>query len=239
MAKRKAVLHRERGGVLEIAKTKIELFEDALTADGMTGDSLPEYERLLKRAGNDWSRIQHCFLTAYRFPVERLEEAVQLIEFGISKYGSKPGYTIPAYEMLGTIYERAGCYQKAYDTYISIFPDIRGFKGNYPWCLLNMKMHVDRFTYSEKLEEYLALCLAEDAFSKAFLKNRFLLALADYIIAGHDGNMERRGNAYDAICEMTGSEFKGPLYGLLKRHRYQEELKITDECRAFLDRIER
>ena len=51
-----------------------------------------------------------------------------------------------------------------------------------------MKMHVDRFTYSEKLEEYLALCLAEDAFSKAFLKNRFLLALADYIIAGHDGN---------------------------------------------------
>lgn len=109
---------KENGGVLEMAKTRIELFEDALTADGMTGDSLPEYERLLKRAGNDWSRIQHCFLTAYRFPVERLEEAVQLIEFGISKYGSEPGYTIPAYEMLGTIYERAGCYQKAYDYFL-------------------------------------------------------------------------------------------------------------------------
>lgn len=222
-----------------MAKTMIELFEDALVEDGMTGDSLPEYEKLLKRAGNDWSRIQHCFLTAYRFPVERLEEAVQLIEFGISKYGSEPGYTVPAYEMLGTIYERAGRYQKAYDTYVATFPNIRGFRGNFPWCLLNMKMHVDGFKYSEKLEEYRALCLAEDAFSKAFLKNRFLLALADHIVADHEGDTERRSDAYDAICEMMGPGFKGPLYGLLKRHRYQEELKITDECRAFLDRIER
>ena len=148
---------REKRGVYGMAKTKIECFEEELTKTGVTDDKLREYEKLLKRAGNDWSRIQHCYITAYWLPVERLEESIKLIEFGIARYGSEPGYAVHAYDMLGMIYERAGCYQKAYEIYTSIFPNhIGGYRGSYPWCLLNMKMHTDGFRYSEKLERILS-----------------------------------------------------------------------------------
>lgn len=217
-----------------MAKTKIELFEEKLIEEGLTDDRLQEYEKLLKRSGNDWSRIQHCYLTAYDFPVERMNDSVRLIEFGINKYGSEQGYTIPAYEMLGTIYERSGYYQKAYDIYVSIFPNIGGFKGSFPWCLLDMKMHVDNFKYSEEMKQYYELCLAESDFSKAFLQHRFVLTLADYIIADYHNNPDEKSNAYDAICEMIEPGYRGALYECLRKHKYDEKLKITKECRAFL-----
>ena len=140
-----------------MGKTKIELFEEKLLKEGISDDGLQEYGKLLKRAGNDWNRIQHCFRTAYFFPVKRISDAERLIEFGISNYGSERGCRIPAYEMLGTLYERAGLYKKAYDIYVAIYPDIGGFRGRFPWCLLDTKMHIDNFKYSEELKQYYEL----------------------------------------------------------------------------------
>lgn len=231
---------REKRGVYGVAKTKIECFEEELTKTGVTNEKLREYEKLLKRAGNDWSRIQHCYFTAYWLPVERLEESIKLIEFGIARYGSEPGYAVHAYDMLGMIYERAGCYQKAYEIYTSIFPNhIGGYRGSYPWCLLNMKMHTDGFRYSEKLEAYFELCLSENEFSRSALNNQFMLAVADYIIADYYDDEKRRNNAYDDICKMLEPGFKGALFDILKKHGHEEQLKLTKECRTFLNGIKR
>lgn len=220
-------------------KTKIELFEEKLIEEGLTDDKLKEYEKLLKRSRDDWNRIQHCAFTAYKFPIERINKSEKLIKFGINKYGSNKECVIYAYTTLGAIYERTGYYQKAYEIYVLIFPNIKCFRENFPWCLLNMKMHIDNFKYSEELERYYELCLAENDFSKAFLNHMFTLVLAEYIIADYYGNSEDKSKAYDTICEMIEPGYKGALYKCLKKHKYEERLKITKEGIAFLDRISR
>ena len=217
-----------------MGKTKIELFEEKLLKEGISDDGLQEYGKLLKRAGNDWNRIQHCFRTAYFFPVKRISDAERLIEFGISNYGSERGCRIPAYEMLGTLYERAGLYKKAYDIYVAIYPDIGGFRGRFPWCLLDTKMHIDNFKYSEELKQYYELCLAEPIFSKTFIQNQFLLNLAEYIIADYCKDLDGKRKAFDAIHEMVEPGYRGALYKLLKRHKHEEKLIITKETKAFL-----
>ncbi|SCX09917.1 hypothetical protein SAMN02910339_01425 [Lachnospiraceae bacterium YSD2013] len=58
--------------------TKIELFEEKLIKEGVTDDNLQEYEKVLRRAGDDWNRIQHCYLTAYKFPVKQISNSVRL-----------------------------------------------------------------------------------------------------------------------------------------------------------------
>ena len=219
--------------------TKIELFEEKLIKEGVTDDNLQEYGKLLKRSGNDWNRIQHCFLTAYKFPVKQISNSVRLIEFGISNYGSEQSCVIRAKEMLGTIYERAGFYQKAYEVYVEIYPNIGGFKGTFPWCLLDTKMHVDNFRYSDEMKFYYDLCLAENSFSQSFMQYQFILKLAEYIIADYHNDSDGKIKAYEAISEMIKPGYRGLLYKLFKKHKHEEKLKITKECKLFLKSLAR
>lgn len=218
-------------------KTKIELFEEKMVEEGLSDENLLEYEKLLRRVRNDWSRMQHCFLTASRFPVARLDDAVRLVEFGNERYASDPLYLTHSRSMLGRIYMRAEQYQTAYEIFLDIFRKKGNFKGQIPWCLLDAKMHVDRFQYSSELEEYLALCRSENDFIKSFLESRFLLALAEYIVAAHYGRRDEKGHAYATICEMLEPGYTGPLHELLEQHRYEEHLRLTDDRRAFLRKI--
>ena len=220
-----------------MAKTRIELFEDKIVEEGLTDEKLLEYEKLLRRAGNDWCRIQHCYLTAYNIPVERVDEAIKIIEFGIQRYRSDKDGLICAYESLGATYKQAGLYQKAYDVYNSIYPDIGNIQGEFPWCLLDTKIHADGFQYSPELEEHLKICEEDNGFTKSFLQNKFAVALAKYIVADHYGDNDKKAKAYGTISRMLDKNFKGPLYELLKRHKFDENLRLTNECRAFLDRI--
>ena len=220
-----------------MAKTKIEMLEDKIVEEGLTDEKLLEYEKLLRRAGNDWCRIQHCYLTAYNIPAERVNEAIKLIEFGIQRYGSDKDGLICAYERLGATYRQAGLFQKAYEVYHSIYPDIGNIQGEFPWCLLDTKIHADGFRYSPELEKYIKLCEEDNGFAKSFLQNKFVLALAKYIVADHYGDSDKKAKAYETISRMLDRDFKGPLYELLKRHKYDEKLKLTDECRAFLETI--
>ena len=66
-----------------------------------------------------------------------------------------------------------------------------------------------------------------------------MLAVADYIIADHYDDEKRRNNAYDDIFEMLEPGFKGALFDILKKHGHEEQLKLTKECRIFLDGIKR
>lgn len=222
-----------------MAKTKIELFEDMLIEEGLAEEKLQEYEKLLKRAGNDWSRIQHCFMTAYEFPVKRLDDAIKLIEFGNKRYASEESYLIASNLRLGWIYSRAGLYQKAYDTFLSLSMKPDGYKcaGSLPWYLLDAKMHADLFNYSLELEEYIELCQRDNIITKSFLQNKFTLAVAELIVADYHKDYDKKQRAYDAICEMFEPGYRGPLYNHLKKHKYDEQLKISTECEKFLDNI--
>lgn len=220
-----------------MAKTKIELFEDSLIEEGLSDEKLDEFEKLLKRAGSDWNRIQHCFITADHFPVSRLDEAVKLIEFGVDRYKSSKSGLIRSYQMLGSIYRRAGLYQKAYDVYTDVYPDIGNFRGEYPWCLLDTKMHADNFDYSPELEEYFLLCQKESSFAKSFVDHEFVLALANFIVADHYSNSSEKDKAYATIVQILQPDYTGPLYTILKKHRYEEKLNLTNECLAFLEKI--
>ena len=218
-------------------KSKIQIFEEKLVKEKITDKKLQEYEALLKRVGDDWNRIQHCFITAYNFSIKRVNEAVKLIEFGNEKYGSDKSNLIRSYEMLGTIYERAGMYQEAYDIYVDIYPNIKGFQGNFPWCLLDTKMQVDNFMYSPELEKYIVLCEQMDEFNKSFVNHQFILELAKYIVADYYNDSNNKEKTLINIKTISKPEYKGPLYELLKRKRYNEQLNITDRCRSFLKKI--
>lgn len=222
-----------------MAKTKIELFEDMLILEGLTEEKLQEYEKLLKRAGDDWCRIQHCFITAYEFPVKRLDDAIMLIEFGNKRYASNESYLLNSNLRLGWIYSRAGLYQKAYDTFLSLSlnPNVYKYAGDLPWYLLDAKMHADQFNYSLELEEYIELCQRDNIITKSFLQNKFILAVAEYIVADFYKDYDKKQRSYDAICEMFEPGYRGPLYNHLKKHKYDEQLKITTECNKFLENI--
>lgn len=216
-------------------KTRIELFEEELITGELTDEKLQKYEKLLRRSGDDWCRIQHCFITAYNFPVERVADSVRLIEFGNAKYGSDKPYIVCSNEMLGTIYERAGLYQQAYELYLSIYPNIGGWKGRFPWCLLDTKMHTDNFAYSPELEEYIGLCQNENIISKSFIQNKFILTLAEYIVADYHRDSDKKLESYNVICEMIEPGYRGPLYEKLIKHRYDEHLRISSSCKSFLE----
>lgn len=98
-----------------------------------------------------------------------------------------------------------------------------------------MKLHIDHFEYSKEMEEYFQLCMNEDNISKSFFINKLLLAIADFIIVHHCGNNERMQVNYDAICEMIEPGYKGSLNNVLKKHRYDERLRISNECWSFLE----
>ena len=192
---------------------------------------------MLRRSGDDWNRFSHCYITAYRFPVDRVEEAVKLIKFGNERYASEKSYLVSSNQMLGSIYRRACLYKEAYDTYLQIYPDIGSNKGGFPWCLLEAKMYADNFNYSQELEEYIEHCEKENVISRAFRKNQFVEAMAGYIVAEHYGDMARMASNYEIICELLAPDYKGPLEQFLNKHRIEEEIEINDDCMAFLKNI--
>ncbi|MCF0114323.1 MAG: hypothetical protein HUJ56_03140 [Erysipelotrichaceae bacterium] len=220
-----------------MTKTGIDLFEETLIQEGLTDQNLETYEKLLRKAGDDWNRIQHCFLTAYQFPVDKVEEAAKLIEFGNERYASEERYLIHSNQYLGLIYRRAGLYQKAYEVYASIYQKFGDVKGTFPWNMLESKLYADNFTYSVELEECIELCQQESVFAKSFRDNKFKLALADYIVASHDSDIDKMKVAYSTICEVAASDYKGTLKDVLTKHKAIDVFHITEECRVFLKGI--
>lgn len=217
--------------------TKIDLFEQEIIEGRLVDDeALAQYERMLRRCGDDWPRIQHTFLTAYNLPVERLEEAVTLINFGIDHYGSE-NYTVDALHMLGTIYRRAGRYQDAYDVYARVLPIMGNSRGSMPWCMVYCRLRINNYTYSPDMEWLHGLCLEESTFSRSFLDSRFFMAQLEYLIADHKGDVAARDAAYLKIAEMLEPGYKGPLTDMLKRHRIDETLPLNPDCMAFLERM--
>lgn len=224
--------------------TKIEEFENRVRKSGMTEEDLKEYEKLLRRVRGNGSRRQHCWNTAVSFPPDRTEEAVSLIRWGLEQYPDSWYSTYMSHYMIGQIYERGGKWQAAHDAYLLAYDALgeeqtayrEKLSGDLLWTLL----HIDGFHYSDKLRAYYDSFRKIDDFHAAFVNCAFRLAVAELVIALHDGDNETAKKAYDKAKTMAEPGFVSRIQGILDRHRATDKLKAnTKECAQFLKSVRR
>ena len=232
-------LVRDKTDCGEQDMTKIEEFENRIMKSGITEANLIEYEKLLRRVGGNFNRRQHCWNTAASFPPHRTEEAVSLIRWGLERYPDSWYSTYMSHYMIGQIYERSGNWQAAHGAYL-LADDALGeeqtayrktLSGDLMWTLL----HIDGFQYSDKLRAYYDSFQRIDDFHAAFVNCAFRLAVAELVIALHDGDNETAKKAYDKAMTMAKPGFVSRIQGVLDRHRATDKLKAnTKECAQFL-----
>jgi len=210
--------------------TKIEEFEKKLIENGMYEDDYAEYEKRLKRVHDNFLCLQHCYITALHFPPERSEQAINLIEWGLSKYPTSWFPTYSAYCDIGIINERCGKYQAAYDVYMKAY-DILGeehlsYQQSLAGDILWMLFHIDGFRYSEKLENYYNMFKEIDDFQKAFITNEFRLAISEIIIFSHYEMKDKALQAYKEASRLSNPKTVSRVQGILDKHRAQDTLKF-------------
>ncbi len=222
--------------------TKIEEFENRVIQTGITVEDLKEYEKLLRWVRSNGGRRQHCWNTAASFPPDRAKEAVSLIRWGLERYPDSWYSTYMSCYMIGQIYERSGKWQAAHNAYL-IADDALGeeqtayretLSGDLLWTLL----HINGFQYSDKLRAYYDSFQRIDDFHAAFVNCAFRLAVAELVIALHDGDNETAKKAYDEAMTMAKPGFVSLIQGVWDRHRTTDKLKAnTQECAQFLKSV--
>lgn len=228
--------------------TRIEAFENQLIADGLKDDSLAQLAVLLRRVHDPDLQLQHCYATAMRFPPERCHQAIRLIIFGMDAYPTGSWWTkYRCYLSMGSVYANAGEYRAAYQTYLLAqevletsslgTSTMQSYRENLSIELLWVKLHANGFRYSPDLEEYYRLTAGAGAFERAFLQHRFCSALAEIVVALHHRQLERARAAYECAMTICKPDYHGALYQLLKKHQYEESLRMTDEARAYLQEV--
>lgn len=224
-----------------IAMSKIEDFENQIVTFGMRDGDLDKYAKFLRYIHEDGLKQQHCYSTALRFPPERAEQAVTLIRFGLQNFESSWFSVYTSYLSMGSIYEKAENYVKAYEAYLSANEALGGehhayYENVLSSRLLWARLHMDTFRYSEETETYYRAFERSDEFSKSFLHQEFKCKVAQIVIFSHYGKYAEAKAALEAALEMCRPNFRGNLYGLLQKHRYTEVLPFTPEVARFLKR---
>ncbi len=215
-------------------------FEQGLISSGMREGDLDEYAKLLNRVRSGFLKRQHCYTTAVRFPSERAEQAVKLIEFGLESFEDDGWYSnYASYRSMGQIYERAGNYRKAYESYLSAMNALGEVRDSYEIqmssCLMWMKLHIDSFKYSEEAEKYYSCAIKGDEFYKAFVDQEFRTAVAETVIFLHHGRADEARRSLERAREIAKPNYIGRLHAILARHRYNEKLKLSPEAARFIN----
>ena len=221
--------------------TKIEAYEKKLIKEGMPKEAYAEYEALLKRVRGNFLRLQHCYTTAVQFPINRSQEGIDLIQWGLEKYPDTWSPTYSAYYNMGIIHERCRDYPASYEAYHKAADVLnknqisyqRSIAGNLLWMLL----HVDDFKYSEQLETYYVLFSKIDDFQKAFINNEFRIAVAEIVIFLHKGMRDEAAAAYEKATRLCSPNIVSRIQNILDKHGVKDSLKNTSECAAFLKTV--
>ena len=222
--------------------TKIEEFENRIINSGLTDEDIQEYEKLLRRVRSNFNRRQHCWNTAASFPPRRAEEAVSLIRWGLEQYPDSWYSTYMSYYMIGQIYERSGKWQAAHDAYLlannALGEEQTAYRETLSGDLLWTLLHIDGFQYSDKLRAYYDSFRRIDDFRAAFVNCAFRLAVAELVIALHDGDSKTAKKAYEEAMTMAKPGFISRIQGVLDRHRVTDRLTAnTRECAQFLKSV--
>lgn len=221
--------------------TRIEEFEDRLIRDGITEEDYSAYEKLLKRVRSNYNRLQHCYVTAGRFPKDRSEQAVGLIEWGLERYPDTWFSEYTAYSSIGYIYEKCGKYRPAYDAYRKaagvLDEDQKTYRQILSGNLLWMLLHIDGFRYSEQLEAYYHTFSGIDDFTKAFINVEFCLCIAEIVIFTHHELTDEAKRAYENAVRLSNPDTVSRIQDVLTRHKAKDILHNTPECERFLQNL--
>lgn len=223
------------------AVTKIEAFENSLIINGLSEEAYAEYEKHLKRVPGNYLRLQHCYCTAFQFPIERSQEGADLIRWGIEKYPDTWYSMYMAHWSIGGLYERCGNYTCAYKAYLDaagyLCEDdrranryLRLLSGDLLWMLL----HIDSFRYSELLERYYNSFKENDQFTLSFINSEYRIAVAEIVIFKHKGMQGEAITAYEKAVQLSQPDFISRVQGVLDKHRAKDRLIATPESVAFL-----
>ena len=222
--------------------SKIAEFEQKIIENGFSEEDLKEYEKLLTRVRDNFLKRQHCYTTALQLPVEYTEQAVSLIKFGLEKFEDDGWFsTYTSYLSIGSIYEKAKEYHKAFDYYLkakdSLGEEHPQYVTELSKYLFWMKLHIDSFCYSPETEEYYLSYTQADEFSKAFLNSQIRLAIANIVISLHYGKIEEAKKSLETAKKICKTGYKGRLHSILSRHNFNETLNITAESIAFINNL--
>lgn len=218
--------------------TKIEEFENRIINTGLSDGDFAEYERLLRRVHDNFLKLQHCYITAIKFPENRADSAVALIEWGLDRFPSTWFPTYSALNYIGRIRERNGQYRLAYEAYLHaadvLGEDQLSYSQTLAGSLMWMLLHIDNFTYSSQLEDYYNAFNCIDNFQKAFVNNEFRLYVAETVIFLHYGKSTEAREAYENAIKLSKPGFVSRIQNVLDRHYVKDVLRNTPECRLFL-----
>ena len=220
---------------------KIDEFERKIIDQGMTDEDFLEYEKMLKKVRDNFSKRQHCYTTAIQLPEKDSEQAVKLIQYGLDNFEDGWFSTYTSYLYMGHIYERIRNYQKAYESYLlakeALGIDHPEYVEKLSKDLMWMKLHVDSFKYSAELEDYLSQYQKTSDFSKAFINTEFKIAVANIVIALHYERYDEAKKFLKRAKGICNPNYVGKLYDILVRHKYNETLTTTPESILFLKQL--
>ena len=220
---------------------KIDEFERKIIEQGMTDEDFIEYEKMLKRIRDNFSKRQHCYTTAIQLPEKYSEQAVKLIQYGLDNFEDGWFSTYTSYLYMGHIYERIRNYQKAYESYLlakeSLGIDHPEYVAELSKDLMWMKLHIDSFKYSAELEDYLSQYQKMSDFSKAFINFEFKIAIANIVVALHYERRDEARQFLEKAREICKPNYVGKLYNILARHKHKETLTTTPESILFLKQL--
>ena len=220
---------------------KIDEFERKIIEQGMTDEDFIEYEKMLKRVRDNFSKRQHCYTTAIQLPEKDYKQAVKLIQYGLDNFEDGWFSTYTSYLYIGHIYERINNYQKAYESYLlakeALGIDHPEYVEELSKDLMWMKLHIDSFKYSAELEDYLSQYQKTSDFSKAFINTEFKIAVANIVVALHYERRDEARQFLEKAREICNPNYVGKLYDILARHKYNETLITTPESILFLKQL--
>ncbi len=217
---------------------KIAEIEDKLIKGNISDEIIDQFKTALKRVPCS-HRCQHCYTTAVAFNERYLEQAVELIQYGL-QYCDSWSDKMRAYHNLAIIYENSKDYRNALYSYKNALDAIpeehksSGYFTEYSAHLMRVEMHKNNFQYTDDLRKYYERAIQADSFSRAFIKKAFYEAVAESIIFKHDGKRAETKNALVKAKAMLSPKYHGSLTALLKRHKYTETVGATEEVLSYL-----
>ena len=221
---------------------KIDEFERKIINQGMTDEDFFEYEKMLKRVRDNFSKRQHCYTTAIQLPEKDFKQAVKLIQYGLDNFEDGWFSTYTSYLYIGHIYERINKYQNAYESYLlakeALGSDHPEYVEELSKDLMWMKLHVDSFKYSPELEDYLYQYQKTSDFSKALINSEFKVAVVNIVLALHYERYDEARQFLEKAREICKPNYVGKLYDILSRHKHKETLNTTPESILFVKQLE-
>lgn len=221
---------------------RIADIESRIIGGDCSEETLGLFTECLKRVPKNL-RCQHCYLTAAAMPPGFFEQALDLIQYGMTNYCNSWVDSMRSYYNMAVILESRGDFLQAQKSYQKALGSIKedmsnSYQYELAFYLMRTEMFINHFEYTVDLEIYYNLARQADNFNQSFKNRLFYRLLAEIIISIENNNLLCVKKALSKIRKIIRPEYQGPLTKLLKKHQFYDTITATEEALAYLERIE-